>query len=216
MSAYVLQPSSNQAPAPSNLRASGIAEISIDTILNFHSGGYYYVAFTAGSLKVPILVVFACARGRCLSCLKGHSTVMADDMEPEVYMNKQCLQCCLLRFLYSPTAIPNAMRGGFFSGGSVALVGYNVEKLWGHSSDRVWKLATTQVGLAVLALVAILVVRYVRSPWRQVPLGPRGLPIIGNAFEMRDKSWLLERECKQKYSALSFSTDMTSVLMIPY
>ncbi len=113
------------------------------------------------------------------------------------------------------------MRGSIFAGGSVPHLGCDVVELWRPSSsfyhlslDCVWQLLTTQVGLAVLGLVAILVVRYVRSPWRHVPPGPRGLPIIGNALEMRDKSWLLGRDCKQKYSALSILTDMALALMI--
>jgi hypothetical protein len=104
------------------------------------------------------------------------------------------------------------MRGSIITGDSVPNLGCDVAGLWRQLSsfhppslDCVWKLATTQAGVAILGLVVILVVRYVRSPWRHVPPGPRGLPIIGNALELRDKSWMLTRECKQKYSALSFS-----------
>jgi hypothetical protein len=47
------------------------------------------------------------------------------------------------------------------------------------------------------------VVRYSKSPWRHVPLGPRGLPLLGNALELKDKDWLFRRDCKGKYSTLS-------------
>lgn len=63
---------------------------------------------------------------------------------------------------------------------------------------------TTHVGLAVvLGLAVILVVRYSKSPWRRVPPGPRGLPLIGNALDLQDKDWLFRGDCKQKYSAFS-------------
>lgn len=104
------------------------------------------------------------------------------------------------------------MRASIFAGDSVPNLGCDATKLWKQLSsfhlpslDDVWQLATTQVGVAILGLVAILVVRYVRSPWRHVPPGPRGLPFIGNALELQDKSWLFRQECKQKYSGLSFS-----------
>jgi hypothetical protein len=63
---------------------------------------------------------------------------------------------------------------------------------------------TTHVGLAVvLGLAVILVVRYSKSPWRRVPPGPRGLPLLGNALELKDKDWLFRRDCKEEYSAFS-------------
>ena len=48
-------------------------------------------------------------------------------------------------------------------------------------------------------LVIILVAQYVRSPWRKVPPGPKGLPILGNAFELQNKGWMFESECKRKF-----------------
>ena len=99
-------------------------------------------------------------------------------------MNNQCVQCQLRH----STDIHNAMIGSILAGGSVPHLGCNVAELWGLSLDCVWQLATTQGGLAALDLVAILVVRYVRSPWCHVPPDPRGVTIIENTFEMGDKS----------------------------
>jgi hypothetical protein len=62
------------------------------------------------------------------------------------------------------------------------------------------QLLTPRLGL-ITTLVVILVARYVRSPWRRVPSGPKGLPIIGNALQLQNKSWMFERECKRKFGS---------------
>ncbi|KAI9444594.1 cytochrome P450 [Lactarius indigo] len=68
------------------------------------------------------------------------------------------------------------------------------------SPGCVWELATTRSGFAiVLGLAFILAVRYSTSPWRHVPPGPRGLPLVGNVLEVRDKDWLFHKDLKQKY-----------------
>jgi hypothetical protein len=60
------------------------------------------------------------------------------------------------------------------------------------------QLLTPSLGL-IATLVAILVAQYVRSPWRKVPPGPKGLPILGNALQLQDKGWMFGRDCKQKF-----------------
>ncbi|KAI9454069.1 cytochrome P450 [Lactarius psammicola] len=104
------------------------------------------------------------------------------------------------------------MGGKLSVGGSVRHLGCDTAAFSGSSfpyyhlsPSCVWQLATTRVGLAVvLGLAVILVVRYSKSPWRLVPPGPRGLPLIGNALELQDKVWLFERDCKQKYGDVMY------------
>ena len=55
----------------------------------------------------------------------------------------------------------------------------------------------------IATLVVILLARYLRSPWRRVPPGPKGLPILGNALQLQDKSWMFEKECKRNFGSLS-------------
>ncbi|KAH8982276.1 cytochrome P450 [Lactarius akahatsu] len=83
------------------------------------------------------------------------------------------------------------------------------------SPDYVWELATTRGGLVVvLGLAVILVVRYSRSPWRRVPPGPRGLPLIGNALGLLDKTWLFGRECKEKYEDVMYLTALGQPILV--
>ena len=58
---------------------------------------------------------------------------------------------------------------------------------------------TTLTAGFVLGLVIIVAVNYSRSPWRKVPPSPQRLPIVGNALQLRDKSWLLSKDCKERF-----------------
>jgi hypothetical protein len=69
-----------------------------------------------------------------------------------------------------------------------------LENLLQHLNSRI-ALVTT--------LIVILAVLYVRSPWRKVPPGPKGLPVIGNALQLRDKGWMFEKDTKQKFGEYS-------------
>jgi hypothetical protein len=51
----------------------------------------------------------------------------------------------------------------------------------------------------VLGLVIIFAINYFRSPWRKLPPSPRRLPILGHALHLRDNSWLLSKDCKERF-----------------
>jgi hypothetical protein len=69
---------------------------------------------------------------------------------------------------------------------------------------------TARSGL-IATLVVILVAQYVRSPWRKVPPGPKGLPILGNVIHLRNRDWMYKKECKRK-----FRSSNSVVLLIPW
>ena len=51
----------------------------------------------------------------------------------------------------------------------------------------------------ILGLAIIFVVRYSTSPWRKLPPSPPRLPILGNALQLRDKTWWLSKDCKDRF-----------------
>ena len=74
------------------------------------------------------------------------------------------------------------------------------ETLGSLSHASLSQVLTPRLGL-IATLVVILVAQYVRSPWRRVPPGPKGLPILGNALQLQNKDWMYGKECKRKFGS---------------
>ena len=68
--------------------------------------------------------------------------------------------------------------------------------------NAIWETKTLTIGI-VLGIVIIFTINYIRSPWRKLPPSPRGLPVLGNALQLRDKSWLLSKNCKERFGEFS-------------
>ena len=64
---------------------------------------------------------------------------------------------------------------------------------------------TLALGVALTVFLTFFV-RYIRSPFRKLPPGPPGLPILGNALSLRTAQWEVFTKWKKKYGTSSFTS----------
>jgi len=67
---------------------------------------------------------------------------------------------------------------------------YPLLRLWIEVQDH----GVFSIG-AILGLIVFYTARYIASPYRKLPQGPRGYPIIGTLVEMRARQCFMFSEC---------------------
>jgi hypothetical protein len=101
-------------------------------------------------------------------------------------------------------------EGGVSAVDAVAPNVTHLRPLGASTIKAIWEARALTAGI-VLGLVIIFTVGYIRSPWRKLPPSPRRLPILGNALQLRDKSWLFSKDCKERFGE---SIDYTSRVVV--
>ncbi|KAI9508275.1 cytochrome P450 [Russula earlei] len=71
-----------------------------------------------------------------------------------------------------------------------------------------------RLGLITITLVVILAVKYAWSPWRRVPPGPKGLPVLGNILQLKDKQWMFGRDCKRDFEHMMYLNALGQPILI--
>jgi len=68
--------------------------------------------------------------------------------------------------------------------------------------------------LLLMFLSGLCFLRFARSPWRKLPPGPRGLPILGNIRQLNDKRWLTSGACKELYGDVVYLSTMGRSIVV--
>ncbi|KAI0066940.1 cytochrome P450 [Artomyces pyxidatus] len=69
-------------------------------------------------------------------------------------------------------------------------------------------------GPVAATLIALLIVQYLTSPWRKLPPGPRGWPLVGNAFSIGKAQWLTYTDWKRQYGDVVYFTAFGQPMII--
>ena len=69
---------------------------------------------------------------------------------------------------------------------------------------------------AVIGIAIFLVIRYLQSPWRKLPPGPRGLPFIGSALELRGHIWLTFVKWKKEFGTIRDSASQRTLPVLMF
>ncbi|KAI0062483.1 cytochrome P450 [Artomyces pyxidatus] len=104
-----------------------------------------------------------------------------------------------------PAAIPIPLRASGALNSTELPASY---VLFGFQQNKV-------LGVGLLAaLVVLLASRYIASPRRKLPPGPRGLPILGNALSLRKSAWLTFTEWKKTYGDVMYLTALGQPILV--